>query len=362
MESNNHLTVKQITENLKNIQADFENSVLRIATAQELEDVRVRFLGRKGMLTEILKSLKDFSVEDKKIIGPKAQALKELVQDKLSQKISEMENKLVAETHRKEWIDVSAPGHRVKKGHLHPLTLMERKVCSIFERMGFAIVGGPELETEWYNFDALNIPKDHPARDLWDTFWIKREIKEGGSKNIKSEWLMRTHTSPVQARFMEKHNPPLRIIAPGRVFRFENANATHEIQFYQIEGLMVGPDVSFANMKAILAEFLKELFGKDSQVRYRPTFFPFVEPGLEVDVSCFNCGGKGCAVCKRTGWVEILGAGMVHPAVFRAAGYNPQEVSGFAFGMGLDRLAMLKYKIDDTRLFYQNDLRFLKQF
>ncbi|MEK7120343.1 MAG: phenylalanine--tRNA ligase subunit alpha, partial [Patescibacteria group bacterium] len=213
----------------------------------------------------------------------------------------------------------------------------------------------------WYNFDALNIPKDHPARDLWDTFWIKREsenIKVAGAENF----LMRTHTSPVQVRFMEKHQPPFQIIAPGRVFRFENTDATHEVQFYQIEGLMVGKDVSFANMKAVITSFLKGVFGTSSKTRFRPSFFPFVEPGVEIDVSCFNCGGKGCGICKHSGWIEIMGAGMVHPAVFRAVGYDTSEISGLAFGMGLDRLTMLKYKIDDVRLLYQNDLRFLKQF
>lgn len=215
------------------------------------------------------------------------------------------------------------------------------------------------MESEWYNFDALNIPKDHPARDLWDTFWIKRE---GASLPNAENFLMRTHTSPVQVRFMEKHQPPFQIIAPGRVFRFENTDATHEVQFYQIEGLMVGKDVSFANMKAVITSFLKGVFGTSSKTRFRPSFFPFVEPGVEIDVSCFNCSGKGCGICKHSGWIEIMGAGMVHPAVFRAVGYDTSEISGFAFGMGLDRLTMLKYKIDDVRLLYQNDLRFLKQF
>ncbi len=346
---------------IKEAQEEAEKIVNQSKNSVQLENARVKILGRSGFVNEILKSLADLSVQERKIVGPKAQELKSKITNLIEDKKEQIEKEFSQEKLKTEWIDVSAPGKKIERGHLHPLTQMEEKISSIFEKMGFSVVGGPEMESEWYNFDALNIPKDHPARDLWDTFWIKREsenIKVAGAENF----LMRTHTSPVQVRFMEKHQPPFQIIAPGRVFRFENTDATHEVQFYQIEGLMVGKDVSFANMKAVITSFLKGVFGTSSKTRFRPSFFPFVEPGVEIDVSCFNCGGKGCGICKHSGWIEIMGAGMVHPAVFRAVGYDTSEISGLAFGMGLDRLTMLKYKIDDVRLLYQNDLRFLKQF
>lgn len=247
-------------------------------------------------------------------------------------------------------IDVTVPGEKVAVGHLHPLTSVKRKIEEIFQAMGFGIVDGPEIETEWYNFDALNIPKDHPARDLWDTFYLKN----GG--------LLRTHTSPVQIRYMEKHNPPFRIIVPGRIFRHEATDASHEINFYQVEGLMVGKEVSASNFKAIVQEFLSRFFGKRVTIRLRPSFFPFTEPSFEVDMKCLVCQGKGCSVCSCSGWLELIGAGMVHPNVLKAGGINPKNWQGFAFGLGMDRLAMMKYKIDDIRLFYSGDLRFLQQF
>ena len=252
-------------------------------------------------------------------------------------------------------IDVTAPGKLVALGHLHPLTQVMRDVGTIFSSMGFAIADGPELETEYYNFDALNIPKDHPARDMWDTFWIK----DDGSGVRK---LLRTHTSPVQIRYMEEHQPPLRIIVPGRCYRYEATDATHEAQFYQFEGLMIGKEVSLANMKYILEQFFTRLFVTKSLVRMRPSFFPFVEPGVEVDCTCFTCSGKGCSVCKGTGWIEIMGAGMVHPKVLEGVNIDPREWRGFAFGAGIDRIAMLKYGVDDIRQFYSGDLRFVNQF
>jgi len=247
-------------------------------------------------------------------------------------------------------IDVTVPGERHEVGHLHPLTLVKRKIEETFQAMGFSVIEGPEVENEWYNFDALNIPKDHPARDLWDTFYLKNGL------------LLRTHTSPVQIRYMEKNNPPFRIIVPGRIFRHEATDASHETNFYQIEGLMVGKDISAANFKAIIQEFLSRFFGKPVKTRLRPSFFPFTEPSFEVDISCLICKGKGCSACSRTGWIELIGAGMVHPNVLKAAGINSKNWPGFAFGMGMDRLAMMKYKIDDIRLFYSGDLRFLQQF
>ena len=243
---------------------------------------------------------------------------------------------------------------------MHPLTQVQRKVEEIFQSMGFSIVEGPEIETEWYNFDALNIPKDHPARDLWNTLWLKPQNQKSKIKNQKL--LLRTHTSPVQVRYMEKNQPPLRIIVPGRVFRHEATDASHETNFYHIEGLMVDKNVSVANFKAIIQKFFQKFFERQIEIRLIPCYFPFTEPSFEVDITCLACGGKGCPACQKTGWMEIMGAGMVHPQVFKNSGLNPKEWQGFAFGMGLDRLAMMKYKIDDIRLFYSGDLRFLGQF
>jgi phenylalanyl-tRNA synthetase alpha chain len=259
-----------------------------------------------------------------------------------------------------DWFDETIPGQTPSFGHLHPLTLVRMKSQDIFQTMGFYTVDGPEIENEWYNFDALNIPKDHPARDMWDTFWL-RNVR---SQELKGKYrlLLRTHTSPLQIRFMEKNNPPFRIIAPGRVFRHEATDASHEINFYQLEGLMVDKYVSVSNFKAVIEGFFSIFFNKRIKIRLRPSYFPFVEPGFEIDISCINCLGKGCSSCKKTGWVEVMGAGMVHPLVFKNVGLNPKFWQGFAFGIGLDRLAMMKYKIDDVRLFYSGDLRFLYQF
>ncbi len=258
-----------------------------------------------------------------------------------------------------EWFDVTAPGKKITLGRLHPLTLVKMKAEEIFQSMGFSVIEGPEVENEWYNFDALNIPKNHPARDMWDTFWIKQTGKE--EKNEK-RLLLRTHTSPVQIRYMEKNNPPLRIIVPGRVFRHEATDASHEINFYHLEGLMLDKNVSAANFKAIIEEFFRRFFNKPAKIRIRPSYFPFTEPSFEIDLLCINCLGKGCSACQKTGWMEIMGAGMVHPLVIKNSGLNPKFWQGFAFGIGLDRLGMMKYKINDVRLFYSGDLRFLKQF
>ncbi|MFO0718413.1 MAG: phenylalanine--tRNA ligase subunit alpha [Candidatus Paceibacterota bacterium] len=240
-----------------------------------------------------------------------------------------------------------------KKGHLHPITIITKEIISIFDEMGFSVANGPEIENEHYNFDALNIPAHHPARDMWDTFWLKP---------LNARQLLRTHTSPVQIRHMESNKPPIRIIAPGKVFRHEATDATHEAQFYQIEGLMIDTDVSLTHLKWVLENFFRRLFSENVSVRFRPSYFPFVEPGVEIDMSCFKCAGAGCSVCKNTGWIEIMGAGMVHPKVLESAGIDPTKYRGFAFGGGIDRLAMLKYGIDDVRLLYQGDLRVTNQF
>jgi phenylalanyl-tRNA synthetase alpha chain len=306
---------------------------------KELDAIYKKYLGRKGEISLALRELKNMPESERKENARNLQALKGEVEGGVLRRAGELgavesENVLSG-----EWLDVTAPGQKAERGHLHPLTQIQNKANEIFTSLGFEIVEGPEVETEWYNFDALNIPKDHPARDMWDTFWLKGDKK-----------LLRTHTSPVQIRYMEQHQPPFRIIAPGRTFRHEASDASHDIQFYQLEGLMVDKDISVANFKAVINEFLSRLFGKNVKIRLRPSFFPFVEPGFEVDMY----GPKG--------WMEMLGAGMVHQNVFKAAGYNPGEWQGFAFGIGLDRIAMMKYKIDDIRLFYSGDLRFLKQF
>jgi phenylalanyl-tRNA synthetase alpha chain len=317
----------------------------------ELNRIFKRYLGKRGELTLILRSLKNLPDKQRKEQGRIANEIKQ----EIDAEIQQCKNKFQFSGSKSQGnLDVSAPGKKITTGHLHPLTLVRRQAEEIFQNMGFSIIEGPEIESEWYNFDALNIPKDHPARDAWDTLWLKN-----GS-------LLRTHTSPVQIRYMQKHNPPLRIIVPGKVFRHEATDASHDVQFYQLEGLMLGKDVSVANFRAIAQEFFQKFFNKDVKIRLRPGFFPFVEPGFEIDISCIVCGGKGCSVCERTGWTELLGAGMVHPNVLKNSGIISNERigrwQGFAFGIGLDRLAMMKYKINDIRLFYSSDLRFLKQF
>ena len=321
---------------LNQIKKSALEEINKIQDVKGLEQIRIKYLGRQdGELTKILRSLKDLSVEDKRKLGPAANALRYELESALSEKLENLKAKT---QNLRPSLDITLPGKKVPVGHLHPLTLMENRIREIFQSLSFSVVEGPEVESEYYNFDALNIPANHPARDMWDTFWLKSKL------------LLRTHTSPVQVRYMEKHQPPFQIIVPGRVFRYEATDATHEINFHQVEGLMVGEDISLANFKYIIEEFLKQLFGKNIHFRFRPSYFPFTEPSLEVDI---QLGGK---------WLEVMGAGMVHPKVFDAVKYTSKEVRGFAFGLGLERLAMIKYKIDDIRLFYSGDLRFIKQF
>lgn len=333
-----------------------EKSLKEIAQAKDLrqlEEIYRQYLGRKGELTKVLRSLKEMSEKERKNKGRLANQIKKEIDAAIKSKAEKLfgQAKLVKE---RGWIDVSAPGIPPLEGHSHPISLIQRQVEDIFQSMGFSVVDGPEVETEYYNFDALNIPKDHPARDLWNTFWLK------DINNL----LLRTHTSPVQARYMEKHQPPLRIIVPGRCFRHEATDASHDVQFYQIEGLMVGQNISVVHFKGIVEEFLKKLFGPKVKTRLRPSYFPFTEPSFEVDImGSFDQPGPDAAERKKLGkWVEVMGAGMVHQNVFKAVGYPLRKWQGFAFGLGLERLAMLKYKIDDIRLFYSGDLRFLKQF
>lgn len=315
-------------------------SAIRAATStQDCEAMRIQFLGRKeGRLTEVLRALKDLSLEEKQRLGKEANVLKNELETLLADKIQSLSSRATKR------VDVTRPGHKIQLGHLHPLTLIDNEIREIFSSLNFSIVEGPELEEEHYNFDALNIPADHPARDMWDTFWVKNEVSA-------KKMLMRTHTSPMQVRYMERHNPPFQIIVPGRTFRYEATDASHEINFYQVEGLMVGPNVTLANFKYLIETFFKKMFGNDIEFRFRPSYFPFVEPGVEVDIKIK--GGK---------WLEVMGAGMVHRNVFDAVRYNHEEVQGFAFGMGLDRLAMIKYGIPDIRLFYSGDVRFTTQF
>lgn len=312
-------------------------AIAEAESAKALEEIRIHYLGRKGELTHVLRSLKELTLEERKEVGPEAQALKREIEEKLRAKLTSL-------VKREDYSlpDLTAPGKRFLRGHPHPLTLVDREIRRIFLGMNFSVVEGPEVETEYYNFDALNIPQNHPAREMWDTFWLKPEGKG---------MLLRTHTSPVQVRYMEHHVPPFQIIVPGRVFRYEATDASHEINFYQLEGLMIGKEINLANFKFVVEEFFGKFFrGEKIEFRYRPSYFPFVEPGLEVDIKLGNR------------WLEVMGAGMVHPRVFEYAHYNPRDWQGFAFGVGIDRLAMIKYKIPDIRLFYSGDLRFIKQF
>ena len=347
--------------NLKSLKNRAQKEINSAKNLEELNAVSKKYLGKKGELTRILGLIGKMPKAKRARIGKSANELKNF----LNQRIEEERKKFQVSSFKphEEYFDITVPGKKPNLGHLHPLTLIREKAEEIFQSMGFSVVEGPEVETEWYNFDALNIPKDHPARDMWATFWIK-EPDRPRYKTRTSKLLLRTHTSPVQIRYMEKNQPPIRIIAPGRVFRYEATDASHEINFYQLEGLMIDDKgkVNAANFKAIVEEFLKRFLGKETKIRLRPSFFPFTEPSFEVDALCSNCLGKGCSVCSQSGWLEMMGAGMVHPNVLKNSGLTPKWLAGFAFGIGLDRLAMMKYKIDDIRLLYSGDLRFLQQF
>jgi len=377
---------------IKDLEKSFSEDIKRAQDLKALEAIRVKYLGReRGELTKILRSLKDLPVEKKRKIGPEANALRQEIEEALEKKLNELKTKNLK---FKTGVDITRPGIKVQIGHLHPLTQIENRIKEIFLSLNFSVVEGPEVETDYYNFDALNIPKDHPARDAWNTFWLRQnELKtsaKGGSQpkadgprapasgekneKLKTErLLLRTHTSPMQIHYMETHQPPFQIIVPGRVFRYEAIDASHEINFHQIEGLMVGKDVSLANFKFIVEAFIKKLFGSSVEFRFRPSYFPFVEPGLEVDIRIAeerrtNADQRGKSLRRsassprKSAWLEVMGAGMVHPNVFKAVGYNPKGIQGFAFGLGLDRFAMIKYNIPDIRLFYKGDLRFINQF
>lgn len=335
--------------------------IQKARSAEDLFKLQKKYLGRKSEFNRILKGIKDLSPDEKGVIGPLANSTKKELQEIF--KRAESALKASQFDAKKEKIDITMPGIRKHRGHLHILSRVQNDIDDIFTSMGFEIADGPEVETEWYNFDALNIPADHPARDFWDTFWLKsQKVKSQRSKVKSDRVLLRTHTSPVQVRYMQEHKPPFRIIVPGKCYRHEATDAGHEHTFYQFEALVVGNDVSAGHLKHIAQEFFSQFFKKDIKIRLRPGYFPFTEPSFEFDISCTVCGGKGCSACKNTGWVEVAGAGMVNQEVFVAAGYPRNKYQGFAWGFGLERLAMMKYKIDDIRLFHSGDLRFVKQF
>jgi phenylalanyl-tRNA synthetase alpha chain len=335
---------------LKKLKNSAAKEIKAAEDLKSLQELFKKYLGKQGELTQILRSLKDLPKRERIMVGKEANEVKNLLSLEFDEREAELKEREVRAVQEKEWIDVTAPGKKISTGSLHPLTLARRNAEEIFQSMGFEVAEGPDIETEWYNFDALNIPKDHPARDVWDTFYLK------------NGFLLRTHTSPVQVRYMEKNNPPLRIIVPGTVYRHEATDPSHEFQLQQIEGLMVDRNISVANLKAVVGEFFKRFFEKDVDFRLRPDFFPFTEPSFDISITCLVCKGRGCPVCKESGWLEVAGAGMVHPNVFKAAGLVPGQWQGWAFGFGLERLVMLKHKINDIRLFRSGDLRFLKQF
>ena len=337
-------------EKLKAIREEAVSKILESENLDKLNEIRVAYLGKKGQLTEVLKGMKDVAPEDRPKVGQMVNETRTAIEEKME----EVKNNLAAKAReaklKAEVIDVTLPAKKNKIGHLHPNTVALEELEKIFVGLGYEVVEGPEVEYDYYNFEALNIPANHPAKDEQDTFYINRNM------------VLRTQTSSVQVHVMENEKPPIRIISPGRVFRSDEVDATHSPSFHQVEGLVIDKNVTFADLKGTLQEFAKELFGADTKVKFRPHHFPFTEPSAEMDVTCFKCGGKGCRFCKGEGWIEILGCGMVHPHVLEMSGIDPEEYTGFAFGVGLERIALLKYEIDDIRLLYENDDRFLSQF
>ena len=325
-------------------------SIKNASDLNALNDIRVSLLGKKGELTKVLKSMKDVPKEERPIIGQMVNETRSIIEEQLTKETTILNRKLRAEKMKNEVIDVTLPGKKKKIGHRHPNQIALEQLEKVFIGMGYEIVEGPEIEYDKYNFELLNIPANHPAKDEQDTFYITKDI------------LLRTQTSPVQARIMETGRMPIRILSPGRVFRSDEVDATHSPSFHQVEGLVVDKGITFADLKGTITQWAKEFFGPETETKFRPHHFPFTEPSAEVDVTCFKCGGKGCRMCKGSGWIEILGCGMVHPHVLEMCGIDPKVYSGFAFGIGLERITLLKYEIDDMRLLYENDTRFLEQF
>ena len=336
---------------LQQLKQEAFDQVQNASTVKELQDVRVAYLGKKGPITDLLKGMGKLPAEERPKMGALVNVVREEVTAVLDERLVLLEEAAIQQQLANESIDVTLPGRPVKTGNHHPLTRVIEEIEDLFINMGYQIAEGPEVERDYYNFEALNLPKGHPARDMQDSFYISEDI------------LLRTHTSPVQARTMEAMGgEPIKIICPGKVYRRDNDDATHSHQFTQIEGLVIGENIRMSDLKGTLSIFAKKMFGDDREIRLRPSFFPFTEPSVEMDISCFKCGGSGCNVCKKTGWIEILGAGMVHPNVLEMAGYDSKKLSGFAFGMGPERIAMLKYGVEDIRHFYTNDVRFVSQF
>jgi phenylalanyl-tRNA synthetase alpha chain len=339
-------------EKLTALKEEATAQIKQASTLKELKEIRINYLGKKGPITEIMKGMGKLSPEERPKMGQVANEVRAAITELLDKNEADFERKAVEAQLQTETLDVTLPGRHVKLGNSHPLTSVIEEIEDLFLGMGFTVAEGPEVEKDYYNFEALNLPKDHPARDMQDSFFITEDL------------LLRTQTSPVQVRTMERHKGkgPVKIISPGKVYRRDTDDATHSHQFMQIEGLVVDENIRMSDLKGTLQTFAQKLFGEDRQIRLRPSFFPFTEPSVEMDISCFKCGGDGCSICKGTGWIEILGAGMVHPNVLEMAGFDSKKYTGFAFGMGPERIAMLKYGIDDIRHFYTNDLRFLKQF
>ncbi len=337
-------------EKLISISTAAKSAIAAASTPQEIEELRVKYLGKKGELTAILKMMGSLSPEERPIMGQLVNEAKAELEGEITAKASEIKAKETEEKLKAETIDITLPAKTVSTGKLHPLNTVLNDMIDIFQSMGFDVVDGPEVETDYYNFECLNVPADHPARDMQDTFYLGENL------------LLRTQTSAAQIRTMENRKPPIRVICPGRVFRADEVDATHSPVFHQIEGLVVDKGITMCDLKGVLEQFAHEIYGADTEVKFRPSFFPFTEPSVEVDVTCSECGGKGCRVCKGSGWIEILGAGMVHPKVLSSCGIDPEEYTGFAFGIGLDRLTTTRYKISDIRLLFENDKRFLEQF
>lgn len=337
-------------EKIEAVKAAAMSAIEKITTSEELEKIRVQYLGKKGELTGLLKQMGGLSPEERPIIGQLVNEAKQKLEAAITENQKKLASKAAELKLASESVDITMPAKSRGVGVLHPLNRVLDEMIDIFKSMGFDVVDGPEIETDHYNFECLNVPADHPARDMQDTFYLGKDL------------LLRTQTSAAQIRTMETRKPPIRVICPGRVFRADEVDATHSPVFHQIEGLVVDKGITMCDLKGVLEQFAKEIYGKDTKVKFRPSFFPFTEPSVEVDVTCSECGGKGCRVCKGTGWIEILGAGMVHPNVLKSCGIDPDEYSGFAFGIGLDRLTTTKYKISDIRLLFENDKRFLEQF
>ncbi|AIQ22812.1 phenylalanine--tRNA ligase subunit alpha [Paenibacillus sp. FSL E2-8871] len=339
-------------EKLEALKVEALAKLQEVMDPQVLNDLRVKYLGKKGELTEVLRGMGGLSAEERPVIGQVANQVRSAIEEIIGAKQEAFQQQETQQRLQAEKVDVTLPGRRMQQGGVHPLSRVVQEIEDIFIGMGYRVAEGPEVETDYYNFEALNLPKNHPARDMQDSFYLTDDL------------LMRTQTSPVQIRTMQAMNGevPVKIICPGKVFRRDDDDATHSFQFHQIEGLVIGSNIRMSDLKGTLQQFVQEMFGPNTDIRLRPSFFPFTEPSVEVDVSCFKCGGDGCRLCKQSGWLEILGAGMVHPNVLKMGGYDPAKYSGFAFGMGVERIAMLKYGIDDIRHFYNNDMSFVKQF